>query len=288
MNKKYILSNFVKKIFLKKDKYAVFNNLLLKPILMNKKEVDILFRNKNNLNKIFTNNELKLLIDSGIAIGNTNIDKEAKNLLKDNSKMLFNNNISLLYIIPVGCCNLKCKYCFIGQINNNKTEVMDYNTINNAINKFYNHLKSNNQEGVILFYGGEPTLDLNILNYAVNLVNSFNDKNIQLSIITNATLINEDMINLFKKNNILIGISIDGPKDLTDKYRIFKNKDESVYETVISKIKLLKENNINFGLSVTISDDSLKNREFLQWLASLNVKNINFNLMHYTKKMTNG
>ena len=45
MNKKYILSNFVKKIFLKKDKYAVFNNLLLKPILMNKKEVDIFTKN---------------------------------------------------------------------------------------------------------------------------------------------------------------------------------------------------------------------------------------------------
>jgi hypothetical protein len=37
---KYILSKFTKKLFLKKDKYAVFNNLVLEPVLMDKKELN--------------------------------------------------------------------------------------------------------------------------------------------------------------------------------------------------------------------------------------------------------
>lgn len=49
-----------------------------------------------------------------------------------------------MYIIPNNNCNLMCKYCFIGKLNNQHPIKMRTETLYNAIDKFYNHLKDIN------------------------------------------------------------------------------------------------------------------------------------------------
>lgn len=90
-------------------------------------------------------------------------------------------------------------------------------------------------------------------------------------------------MDFIKSNNINIGVSLDGPKSINDKHRFFENKDISVYDNVIDKIKMLKKENIAFSPSITITEDVLKNaHQFLNWIKDLQVDNINFNLLHFT------
>ena len=65
------------------------------------------------------------------------------------------------------------------------------------------------------------------------------DFEISYSIQTNATLIDEEWIQIFKEFDFSIGISLDGYKELHDQYRIAKNG-QGTYETIITNIKSIK------------------------------------------------
>ena len=273
------LSKYASKIKIKNN-YVILNNLFFKPIILNKEKTLKLFN--NNFNS-FNNEEINILLNKGILINNKEQDEIAKITLKNNINNMCNKKISLLYMIPANACNLCCKYCFIGKIKNNMEEYMSENTIKNTIEKFSKHLKENNLKGNIIFYGGEPTLKLDILELTVKYINEFAKDIMKISMVTNCTLIDDKIIKFLKDNNVSVGVSIDGPKELTDKYRIFKEKKESVYDIVRKNINKLKNNNINFGLSIVVSNETLEDKNYLNWLKELNVKNINFNLMHYTE-----
>jgi uncharacterized protein len=280
----YKLSKFAKKILLKKDRYAAFNSLVLEPVLLDKNELSHLW---NSEIETIDCKDLEKLERIGVLVLNEETDKKAEKLLREGESRSLDESINLLYIIPIASCNLKCQYCFIGKINNEETKKIELSTIDNTIKKFVDHLLKRNQNGNIIFYGGEPILALDIIKYTGNLVKPFSNPKIGLSMVTNGTIINDEIIKLLKDYSISIGVSIDGPQELTDRYRLFKNSDSSVYEIVMRNIKVLRENDINFSLSITLSEDSLEDKNFLEWLKLMNVKNIGFNLMHYTEKTGN-
>lgn len=62
-------------------------------------------------------------------------------------------------------------------------------------------------------------------------------------------------IKYLAENNVEVGISIDGPKNLNDKNRIYRSSSKSVYDEVIEKFPKLEINNCKFGLSITVSQD---------------------------------
>lgn len=102
--------------------------------------------------------------------------------------------------------------------------------------------------------------------------------------VSNGLLFNENIIEFIKYNKISLGISIDGPKEITNTNRIYKNSNIGIYDDLIEKITLLKQYNVNFGLSITVAPIFLKNQDmFIDWLKSLNVKNISYNLLHFTQ-----
>ncbi len=256
------LSKFTSKLKIYNN-YVVFNNLLFKPIVLSEEKINSLYDGKFDC---FNDKEIRLLTENGIIVSNKVQDENALKTLKDRVANICNKHVSILYIIPVMGCNLCCKYCFIGKIKNNTTEAMSDETIKNTIEKFSEHLKKNNLNGNIIFYGGEPTLRLDILKKFCDYINVYGNGIISISIVTNCTLVNDELIQFLKNNKISIGISIDGPKELTDKNRIFKNSKESVYDIVINNIKKLTDNNINFGLSIVVSNETLNDKNYLNWL----------------------
>lgn len=96
-------------------------------------------------------------------------------------------------------CNLKCKYCHQHEI------VYDFDeNIINFINKCENLEK-------ITFSGGEPLLFISEID---KIINSLNNKNIKLHFVTNGTLLNNKTVKWINDNNIVVGISFDGFKNL--------------------------------------------------------------------------
>lgn len=153
------------------------------------------------------------------------------------------------------------------------------------LSKYVTYLLENKVEGAtIQFYGGEPCCNWDIIEYCISKAKKMFP--FTFVIITNSTLLNETKIKFIKENDIGVGVSLDGPKGITDLHRKFINGEKSVYDEVIVAIEKLKQANVKLALSVTITDEFLKQKEeILKFLENLNVNNINYNLLHSHEKI---
>ncbi len=119
----------------------------------------------------------------------------------------------------------------------------------------------------ILLAGGEPLLRWDVINEAANY------KNILFPIFTNGFFIADKYIDLFDKNRNLVPIiSIEGDKNTTDSRR-----GEGVYDKVMASMKAIKDKDLIFGVSVTVTTenmDEVYSREFIDELLKLGCKAI--------------
>ena len=248
-----LLSKFFHKIELENNIYAIFNSLVM----------DVLYVDKKKLNEIINfevdESEKQKLCDVGIYIESLNQDDKALSIVKDR----YNNvcgKVKIMYFVLTSACNLACKYCFIENCKfNNKVEInMKKETALNAIKKYTNYLKKEKiKDASIIFYGGEPIVNWDVIVDVVEYAKK-QKAPIKFSMVTNATLLSDDKIEYLAENDIEVGISIDGPKNLNDKNRIYRTSSKSVYDEVIKKFPKLDIKKCKYGLSITISQDFLK------------------------------
>ena len=159
-------------------------------------------------------------------------------------------------------CNLRCKYCFY------------YDVADNRIIKNYGPMKFDVLEKLVkeafayadtivnfMFQGGEPTLvGIEYYRKFHEYVEIYNKNNIRTAFFmqTNGTLLNREWIELYKKYDYLIGISIDGYKEIHDVFRL-SAKNKGTFEQVIKGAELLKNNNIEFNVLCVINKLVAKN-----------------------------
>ena len=119
-----------------------------------------------------------------------------------------------LVVLPSQICNLACTYCFASQVHSHEC-------IDKAIlEKAYDYiLKSDNNEKYFSFIGGgEPMMTWDLLKWSFEYIfshKSDSDK-VFISITTNATLLNEDILATIKKYGISITVSFDILKNIQD------------------------------------------------------------------------
>ena len=155
-------------------------------------------------------------------------------------------------------CNLRCRYCYdsknhknsLSQIRKNASDLFAKNS--NQLIKDIRLLTKNSASPVIIFHGGEPLLvDCDILDKFCKELEGF-----RFHIQTNATLIDKKTIDLFKKYNFHVGISLDGADKKQNSDRIFLNG-KSSFDTVIKKIHIMKQENIKFGIVMSINKNHI-------------------------------
>lgn len=171
------------------------------------------------------------------------------------------SSICLLIKPSSSNCNLSCKYCFYRDVSKNR-EI--YNNGNMTLETSENLIKITFNENYSLvnftFQGGEPTLaGINYFKTFIDLVNKYNKKNIKVtySIQTNGYMLNENFIKFFKENDFLVGISLDGPKDINDSLRCVGNYKGS-FNKVKNTINLLKKYNVNFNILCVLTSFNSK------------------------------
>ncbi len=69
---------------------------------------------------------------------------------------------------------------------------------------------------------------------------------------TNGTLLDDEWCRFFKENNFLVGISIDGPQELHDSYRVDK-KGEGTFDRVMRGLRLLQKHNVEYNVLTTVN-----------------------------------
>lgn len=158
---------------------------------------------------------------------------------------------------PVGSvCNLKCSYCYYldkaDLYSGQSGSVMSRELLDKIIKEY---IEINDNEQVVFdWHGGEPLLlGLDYFKNIVELQNKYRcNKQIFNTIQTNATLLNDDFARFFKDNNFLVGVSIDGPQDIHDRYRIDKGN-QPTFLKVMRGIEVLYRYGVDFNTLTTIS-----------------------------------
>ncbi len=173
------------------------------------------------------------------------------------------SNRSVLIKPASGNCNLRCKYCFyFDEVENREFGqggFMSKETTDKLIEKTMNGATTAN----FAFQGGEPTMwGLSKFKYFIEKVRLENKNNIPTNyfIQTNGTLLNEEWCEFFLENKFLVGVSLDGPPDLHDKYRVYPNGKGSSGE-VKKALMLLKEYNVDTNILITVNKSVAQNIE---------------------------
>jgi serine-type anaerobic sulfatase-maturating enzyme len=153
---------------------------------------------------------------------------------------------------PAGStCNLDCKYCFyLSKERLPKgpgTGEMSDETLDLFIQQYIAGVTG--PEAVFSWQGGEPTLrGLDFFRRVVALQKKYAKPNqrIENDLQTNGVLIDENWAAFLKENRFLVGLSIDGPRELHDKYRVNKGG-APTFDKVMTAANLLRKHGVRFN-----------------------------------------
>ena len=162
---------------------------------------------------------------------------------------------------PIGpLCNLDCKYCFYLEKENLYPE-SNFRMTDKVLESFIKQKIEAHKIPVVNFawQGGEPTLlGVEYFQRVVELQNKYADgKSIENAFQTNGVLLDDNWGEFFSKNNFLIGLSIDGPREYHDKYRVNKGE-KPTFDQVIHGLEILKKHDVEFNTLTVVQDHNSK------------------------------
>ncbi len=157
---------------------------------------------------------------------------------------------------PAGSlCNLDCHYCYYldkAEIYGGREPKMSEEMLETCIREY---IQANDVKDVTFnWHGGEPlVMGLDFYRRAMGLQRKYGgDKRIHNTLQTNGTLLTKEWAEFFRDNNFLIGISIDGPQDIHDKYRRDKGG-QPTFASVMRGVELLYRNNVQYNTMTTVN-----------------------------------
>lgn len=266
----YLTENFLKDVPYIINKFCTHqfddNHILVTTdhgawVVLSKEEYDLLLRNKMEEDLHL----FEVLEEKGIILTERN-QNNITEIYKQRFRYLF-NGIGLHIIAPTLRCNQNCIYC---QANSrdlkDKGCDMDEDTAKSVVDFIF---QSPSKFLNIEFQGGEPLVAFPIIQHIIEYVKKknnsmscnnqgwfFGNKNISFTIVTNLTLIDDDILNYIMNNKVRITTSLDGPKELHDKNRSYRNGKGS-YEDVINWIDIIKKKEPRLNALPTVTKYSL-------------------------------
>ncbi len=161
-------------------------------------------------------------------------------------------------IKPTGpLCNLNCEYCYYLEKRKIYPVQKYFKISENILELFIKQYIESQEVPVIIFVwqGGEPAmLGIDFYRKAISIQKKYaGDKKIENYFQTNGTLISNEWCAFFKENNMLIGVSIDGPEHIHNKYRRGIDGKGS-FKKVMYGIELLIKNNVEFNTLSVVND----------------------------------
>lgn len=153
-------------------------------------------------------------------------------------------------------CNLGCEYCYYLP----KKALYPGGTFrmsNQVLKSYVRQYIAAQQVPQVHFawQGGEPTLmGLDFFRRVVGYQKEAARPGMRIenAIQTNGTLLNDDWCRFFAENHFLVGISLDGPREIHDVYRKDKGN-RGTFDRVIHGIRLLKDYQVDFNILTCVS-----------------------------------
>lgn len=161
---------------------------------------------------------------------------------------------------PVGpACNLNCTYCYYLEKKNLYEGTKSFRMSDEVLESFIRQYIESQDVPTVSFVwqGGEPTLlGLEFFKKVVRLQEKYKGKkSIENSLQTNATLLDDEWCRFLAQNRFLVGVSIDGPQWLHDKYRVDKRGNGS-FSQVMEAIERLRKHRVEFNTLTVVNDQN--------------------------------
>ncbi len=164
-----------------------------------------------------------------------------------------------LYVMlkPAGAhCNLACKYCYYLEKNNLYDKSHRHIMSDEMLEQFTREYIEAQTMPQVLFtwHGGEPLMrSIDFYKKALTLQKKYaRGRRIDNVIQTNGTMLTDEWCEFFAQNNWLVGISIDGPQEYHDHYRLTTTGNPS-WQKVMHGIELLKKHHVEWNAMAVVN-----------------------------------
>ena len=138
-------------------------------------------------------------------------------------------------------CNLVCSYCFAGQGKyHGKSALMSFDVGKRALD-FLIENSGSRRNLEVDFFGGEPLLNFDVVKRLVEYARSVekeHNKNFRFTLTTNGVLIDDDVIDFCNREMSNVVLSLDGRKEIHDRYRV-DAKGNGSFDTIVPKFQRL-------------------------------------------------
>lgn len=296
-------------LFYKKNYCALYHSLNLRKIFGDERLVKIYKMGKSNRLHTLQHfvdvlrereqetflDELDLLIENEFLIpGHSDPLFPLKKM--QNDRQLNCSHIGLMYLLISNDCNLRCGYCsiesFARKPHNFAYSYMSSKLARKGIDLFAEILDERIREPKIIYYGGEPFLNrdtwLDSLQYIREKEKEglFNRRMVEVSIVSNGTLITDELAGEMKRLSVGCSISIDGFRHHHDRMRKYRNGKGS-WDDALRGYYILKKHMGGCGISCTLGPHNFMDaEEIAEFFATrLECRGMGFNII---KGLPNG
>lgn len=189
------------------------------------------------------------------------------------------SNLTLLIKPVSGACNMACKYCFYTDVMANR-KTAEYGKMNNETLEILVKKAFEDADNFVsfTFQGGEPTLaGLDFYEHLIVLQKRYNRNHIQVynAIQTNGYALDERWIDFFKKENFLVGLSMDGTRAIHDSLRVDR-QGRGTFGRVERAARKMAETGIQYNILCVVNNfvarhprqvfEQLKKYRYLQFI----------------------
>ncbi len=179
-------------------------------------------------------------------------------------------------------CNLRCRYCFYADEAENRSigsmGFMSRETAERLIASAYAEAEPGGTVS-FAFQGGEPTLaGLEFFRYFTERANALKPDRIHVSfsIQTNGILLNEEWAELFRKEDFLVGISLDGFKECHDLYRVDPGE-KGTWNRITRSLSILKKYQVKVNALCVVTSRCARSPE----MAYNELKKLGFDFIQF-------
>ncbi|MBN2244934.1 MAG: anaerobic sulfatase maturase, partial [Candidatus Aminicenantes bacterium] len=168
-----------------------------------------------------------------------------------------------IFVKPAGPeCNLDCKYCYYLKKNQLYPQRTSFRMLDIILEEYIMQHIEASSESVIRFswHGGEPTiLGLDYFRRIVSLQRKYqpSDQSILNGMQTNGTLLDENWCRFLADENFFVGLSLDGPPEIHNQYRVTKNQ-KPTFDKTFRGYKLLKKHGVSTDILCVVNNLNVK------------------------------
>jgi len=166
--------------------------------------------------------------------------------------------LSTLVLEVAQDCNLRCTYCYAdGGTYGSVPCLLSPETARAAV-RYLLDCSGDRSHVNLIFFGGEPLLNMQAVKVATSEAKTYGrklDKKVHLSLTTNGTLLDPEIVAFLHANQISVAVSMDGPRDIHDHNRPYESGNGS-YREIVSRLGLLLEDApVPVAARVTLAPD---------------------------------